>query len=269
MWLSDARRFLRGLGRVFSLAGTTFAHTLYLALKVRRLPPEAQALYRARRQQVGCAILCRILGVRVRVRGTLPEGGRMLAVCNHFGVLDPLVLASVTPVSFVGKAEMRDWPFIGWVTKTMGVVFVERERRMQTAAFVDEMQDKLRKGVRVLVFPEGTTGPTEAVMPFKTGAFAAVVGLEAGAVLPLYLKVLRVEGAPAVGPVRDRVVWSNSPQSFVQHGWQLLTLRGVEMEVRVGQPIPVGEHDRKGLAERAHEQVHALGEPHGEMAERS
>ncbi len=250
---------MRAFWRLLRVFWTTFLHTLYLSVAVRRRPAAERNAYRAWRQHVGCRALCRILGVRVTVDGVLPEaGGTPLLVCNHFGVLDPLVLSAWLPLAAVSKAEVRDWPFIGWVCRTMGVIFVERERRSQTGTFVETVQEHMRQGVPVLVFPEGTTTAARQVQPFKTGAFEAVAGMEGGAVLPLYLDAVSVEGRPAEGAQRARVVWADPGVSFVRHVWGLLGLREVEMRVRIGPPIATDGCDRKALARHAHTRVAAL-----------
>jgi hypothetical protein len=86
-----------------------------------------------------------------------------------------------------------------------------------------------------------------------------VAGLSGSAVLPLHLDAVRVEGRPAEGEVRARVVWADPGTPFVRHVWQLLGLKGVEMRVRAGAPIPTRDHDRKELAQISHGAVSALG----------
>jgi 1-acyl-sn-glycerol-3-phosphate acyltransferase len=250
---------MRAFWRLLRVFWTVFSHTFALSRAVRRVPAAEQEAFRAARMHRGCQALCRILGIRVAVEGQPPAHDALLLVSNHFGVLDSLVLASCFPLAPVSKAEVAEWPFLGWVTHTMGVIFVERERRSQTATFVETVQEHLRAGVHVLVFPEGTTSGERRVQPFKTGAFEAVSDLAGGAVLPLHLDAVSVEGHPAEGAWRERVVWANASLSFVRHVWQLLSLQRVEMRVRVGSPIPTTGCDRKELAQRAHTAVSALG----------
>lgn len=249
---------MRAFWRLLRVFWKTLTHSLYLSVAVRRRPPEERAAFRAWRQHVGCRLLCRILGIRVTVEGTLPERDGMLLVCNHFGVLDPLVLASQIPLAPVSKAEVREWPYIGWVCRTMGVLFVDRAQRTKAGAFVETVQDRLRHGVHVLVFPEGTTSAARTVQPFKTGAFEAVAGMPGGAVLPLHLDAVCVEGQPAEGAIRDRVVWADPNLPFVRHVWQLLSLRSVEMRLRIGEPVATAERDRKELAQHLHAAVSSL-----------
>jgi 1-acyl-sn-glycerol-3-phosphate acyltransferase len=256
---------MRAFWRLLRLFFVVGGHTLYTSLAVRRRPAAERAAFRAWRQHVGCRALCRALGVRVTVEGAWPEGRGMLLVCNHFGVLDPLVLSSEIPLAAVSKAEVAQWPLLGWVCRTMGVIFVERERRTQTGSFVETVQDRLHRGVPVLVFPEGTTSGERRVQPFKTGAFEAVADMPDGLVLPLHLDAVTVEGRPADAAVRARVVWADSSLSFTQHVWQLFSLRDVEMRVRVGTPLSTDGRSRKELAQISQAHVTALSGRHAAL----
>src|SRR5687768_10017895 len=59
------------------------------------------------------ARLRRILGIRVSVEGAAIQGP-VLFVSNHITWYDIPVLQSIIPTGFVGKAEIRRWPVIGW-----------------------------------------------------------------------------------------------------------------------------------------------------------
>ncbi len=251
---------MRQTWRLARFTASILTRTSWLWLTVRFVPEAERSAYRARLQRQACAVFCRILGVRVTRSGALPEARAVLAVSNHLGLLDPWVLASQMSLAFVAKAEMNDWPVVGWICRTVGIIFVARERRMQANTFVEQVQRRLREGVRVLVFPEGTTSNGETVMPFKTGAFEAVAGMEDGAVLPLYLNVREVEGRPATGRLREKITWADPSQTMLQNFWSVLGLRSVRLEVCVGTPISTAGRDRKTLARLSHAAVLALAE---------
>ena len=246
-------RTLRRLTRMVRVVWALVSHTASTERRLRRLSPEARPTFQARRVQEGMQALCHILGLDITRVGTPPPGA-LLYVSNHLGLLDTLILGSQLPVAFASKAEVREWPLLGWVTRTVGTLFVERTRRTQTAAFVEQVQSKLEAGVSVLVFPEGTTGPGGTVMPFKTGAFEAVAGEERYGVLPIYLEAVSVENDPARW---HEIIWTG--KTFAEHGWHLLGLRQVRLRVHVGTPLPAAGHTRKTLARQAHAAVVALG----------
>lgn len=233
------------------------SRTPYVNWQARRLSREDELRYRAHRIQVGCSLLCDILGITVHATGPAPSQSGMLVVSNHFGVLDPLILASVLPAAPVGKAEMRHWPLVGWVSLAHGMIPVERERRTTVAQFTRLVRERLEAGVNVVVFPEGTTSGEPIVRPFKTGAFEAVADQDA-AILPVYLTVDRVEGEPAEGAVRERVVWADGEQSFHEHAVDVAAIRNMAFTVKIGEPIPTRRRGRKELAQVAREAVEDL-----------
>ncbi len=249
---------MRQIWKVWGVFWTMLTRTLYTQWAVRKLPEEDSAAFRARAQMTGCRRLCRILGIDLHVIGSRPSGRGRLVVCNHFGVLDPIILAAAMPLSFVAKAEMENWPFIGWVCRVFGVQFVQRERRTTVKQFTAMIQKRLELGVDVLAFPEGTTSPDERIMRFKTGVFEAVSHEENQHVLPVYLRAVSVNTEPAVGEVRRQIVWSDPDLPFARHCWEVAGLRRIGMEVAIGIPIPVDGRDRKQLAQVAREAVEAL-----------
>ena len=249
---------MRQFWKVWRVFSVLVIRTTYLRWALRRTPDEERSRLRARLQMEGCKRLCRVLGIHVELAGRPIPGGGRLVVSNHFGVLDSLILASVLPVSFVAKYELRDWPILGWVASSFGVLFVDRGRRSTVSDFAAQVQERTADGVDVLVFPEGTTSPDLTVLPFKTGAFEAVARGDDKAVLPVYLSVEKVDGQPAIGPIRHRVVWSDSSVPFLEHCWQITALREISMEVRIGEPIPVANRDRKELAQLSRIAVEGL-----------
>ena len=249
---------MRGYWRLIKMMAIAIAYTSYANLVVRFRPEAERPALRAHHQQVGARLLCRAARFRVSMRGVPPVGKPMLYVCNHLSGFDPILLGSQAPVAFAGKAELSTWPVFGWVCRTYGMLFVERTRRTSTATFVKQVQEKLKAGVSVLVFPEGTTGWGDVVQPFKTGAFEAVAGREDGAALPLFLDVTAVEGEPTEQEKGRRVI-SHNNEVFMEHCLRLFGLKNIDMQVRVGEPVLANGRNRKELARLTHQAVNALG----------
>ncbi len=112
-----------------------------------------------------------ILGLRVTRQGT-PLRGAGAVVANHVSWLDIFVLNAQAPVWFVAKAEVAGWPFIGWLARATGTLFIRRDRR-EAATQVRLLQKRLELGHRLLFFPEGTSTDGLRVLPFKSTLFSA------------------------------------------------------------------------------------------------
>ena len=135
-----------------------------------------------------------LIGCKVRVVGheyMSAPGPRML-VSNHTSYFDVLVLMGVLGVEyhFVAKREVHDMPFVGTFLRKLGHFAFDRSDPQARAQQAAEMEEALRKGESVFVFPEGTFTRQQGVRPFQLGAFKAAVA--AGCpIVPVALKGTR------------------------------------------------------------------------------
>lgn len=194
------------------------------------------------------------LGVVVRTDGDFPEGGGIL-VANHLGYLDILVLGSLGPAVFVSRADVADWPVIGRLTRWCGTIYIDRGRRDQIPAVLDQMADALPAGARVVFFPEGTSGSGDALLPFRESLFEAAA--RSGA--PVHVAALTYRTEPGDPPARDAVCWWGDA-GFTRHFLGLASLRGVRAQVSFGDRAIDGS-DRKDLARRCRAAIEARFEP--------
>jgi 1-acyl-sn-glycerol-3-phosphate acyltransferase len=119
-------------------------------------------------------------GITVQLSGEPPVPSTpVLVVCNHISWLDIMVMQSVYPVRFVSKADVANWPLVGWLVKGCGTVLIERERRSDVLRVIQIMAQHLRQGEALAVFPEGTTGDTGAhghnVLKFHANLIQAAI----------------------------------------------------------------------------------------------
>ena len=118
-------------------------------------------------------VMCRIIGLKVRVNGSLSQERPLLLVANHVSWKDIMVLGSVADVVFIAKSEVRSWPVLGWLARLQRSIFVEREVRRKTGAQISNVAKRLISGEVVVLFAEGTTSDGNRVMPFNSSLFGA------------------------------------------------------------------------------------------------
>jgi 1-acyl-sn-glycerol-3-phosphate acyltransferase len=132
---------------------------------------EPDPLTRAAALQGAVIQLCAANGVVVEQRGPLPEPG-CVVVANHVSYVDTIVVPSVVPCTCIAKSEVAGWPFIGAMTRNLGVLFVVRDSTWSGALVLRRSIRALRAGITVVGFPEGTTTDGEGdLLPFKRGMF--------------------------------------------------------------------------------------------------
>jgi acyl carrier protein len=146
----------------------------------------------ARRRRLGRALAragLRAAGVRLTIEGeaNLPAGPCVL-VCNHASYLDAIVLTALLPprFAFVAKRELREHWLTGKPLRALGTRFVERTETARSIEDTRALSDGLAAGESLVFFPEGTFGPSEALLPLRMGAFV----LAAQADVPLVPAVL-------------------------------------------------------------------------------
>ncbi|MGZ4896254.1 MAG: lysophospholipid acyltransferase family protein, partial [Candidatus Angelobacter sp.] len=117
------------------------------------------------------------MGIRIEVTGS-PVGAGLIA-SNHLSYLDILVYSAIAPCAFVAKREVRAWPAVGWIATLAGTIYVDRSRRSETHTIQPEIQSALAGGLRLFLFPEGTSSDGSRVLPFHSSLFQPAVDLQA------------------------------------------------------------------------------------------
>lgn len=123
-------------------------------------------------------LVCRIF--QVRVICSEPAALRRhigFVFPNHLSLLDPLILLSLWPMRFVAAVEVLRYPIIGWLTKSIGTVYVARQDRDARKQARGEIVAAIEQEPRppIVLFPEGRLGPGYQLYPFRYGAFAVAV----------------------------------------------------------------------------------------------
>lgn len=116
------------------------------------------------------------MGIRVEVTGSPASAG--LIASNHLSYLDILVYSALAPCAFVAKREVRAWPAVGWIATLAGTIYVDRSRRSETRTIQPKIQSALASGLRLFLFPEGTSSDGSRVLPFHSSLFQPAVDLQ-------------------------------------------------------------------------------------------
>jgi len=204
--------------------------------------------------------LCRLFGIRVTVIGRPIQDRGVLMAANHTSYFDILVLSGVARVSFIAKKEVNGWPFFGTLARLQETVFVEREKRSQTAVARDEIQKRLRAGDALVLFPEGTSNDGDHVLPFRSalmGAAELEVGRGANGepqhvpVQPVSISYVGLHGIPMGRENRPLFAWYGD-MDLVPHLWEAIEAGPFDVVVEFHPPMTVDSTGgRKALAAAA------------------
>jgi 1-acyl-sn-glycerol-3-phosphate acyltransferase len=174
----------------------------------------------------------RLLGIVTRVEGEIPPGPVLIAV-KHQSMFETLEIVRLSnlPVIVI-KRELADIPIFGWMTRTYGIIAVDREAGSKALrALVEQGRKAVASGRGIIIYPEGTRVRPGETPPLKSG-FAA-----------LY----RAIGLPVVPIAMDAgILWGRG-----------LTHRPGTITFKVGATIPAGL-PRAEVEARVHAAINAL-----------
>jgi 1-acyl-sn-glycerol-3-phosphate acyltransferase len=215
--------FLRSTLRSVKLVGYFVIYGVELLVK----RPETR---RARAEWLHrfCAAALHGLGIELTVAGEFPPRGAVIA--NHLSYVDVIVFAALQPCVFVSKAEIRDWPVLGWMTSMAGTVYVERGHGGSALKAKGGMTAAAEAGLPVVFFPEGTTSNGRELLPFHSGLLAQAMAVEEPVTAAYIRYALNEENEADVTVEDDVCFWGDTP--MLPHIFRFLGLRGVHVTVR-------------------------------------
>lgn len=193
-----------------------------------------------------------LLGIDLVVRGQPTLSGPVLFVANHISWLDIIVIDAARPAHFVSKADVKDWPLLGPLVTGAGTLFIERESRRDALRVVHTMAERLRAGEVLAVFPEGTTGPGDVLLPFHANLLQAAVSTQT----PVQTVALSFHDQ-ATGKTSYAPTYIGDATLF-DSVWRTLTSEPIEARVQFGPPQAVGDRDRRALAQDLRDEIERL-----------
>ncbi len=185
---------------------------------------------------------CFLFNINIKVVSESKVSPGSLIVANHVGAPDIFVTGSCFPSFFVSKAEIKKWPFLGWLTKLGATIFVDRSRKQQVHYTVGQIRHRLEANCSVILFPEAQATDGKDILPFKSSHFEAAIQTEKP-VVPVVINY-HDDRKPSIA------CWYNT--DFLTHLLGLLKQRQLEATVQI-LPSIQGETDRRILADKCYD----------------
>lgn len=183
--------------------------------------------------------------MKVRVVGPKPYAHTLL-LANHLSWLDIFALSSATGCAFVSKDRLGPG-LVHWLADQNRTLYVDRAARRAAGNQVSAIRKALERRQPLALFPEGTTGPGDRLLPFRSTL------LEAVAPPPEEVSVQPV--AIDYASAAEDIAWFQEPA--IRNVLRVLGRKGrLDVTVRLLERLPRLE-DRKQLAALAHERVAA------------
>ncbi|MFM9035370.1 MAG: HAD-IB family hydrolase [Mycobacterium sp.] len=143
-------------------------------------------------------MLLALNGVRLNIIGeeNLKKQLPAVFIFNHRNNFDPVIVASMVKDNWtgVGKKELQNDPVVGTLGKLVDTVFIDREDPKKAVESLKQAEELTRKGLSVVIAPEGTRIDTRSVGPFKKGPFR--LAMSAGVpIVPIVIRNAEVISA--------------------------------------------------------------------------
>lgn len=217
-------KWIRALWRFFYFALSTIFHIagFYALLATGKDRQSAGQIFRRR----WLSHVPHHLGLRT-IRKGQPHRDTCLFVGNHISYLDPFMLLMHADAHVVAKAEVLRWPIVGLAGELIGTIYVNRDQKESRHQAVNSIQQALKEGISVIVFPEGTTTQGRQTLPFRPRSFQAAA--DAG-----------VPVQPVALTYADPRVAFIGNHTFVPHFFKLFSRKTIFCKIAFG-PLLTGE----------------------------
>jgi 1-acyl-sn-glycerol-3-phosphate acyltransferase len=97
-------------------------------------------------------------------------------VANHASNADAFLVAMLPwEMKWLSKKSIFDIPLLGWQMRVAGDVELLRGDKDSARHAVEELRERLRRKLSVIVFPQGTRSPDGTVGAFREGAFRLAI----------------------------------------------------------------------------------------------
>jgi 1-acyl-sn-glycerol-3-phosphate acyltransferase len=162
-------------------------------------------------------------GVGLKVTGLshIDPKRQYIFMVNHQSHIDIPVLIQSLPsfqLRWIAKRELLWVPFFGWAMWAAKHITVDRSDRMDALGSLKKAKERMKGGISLVIFPEGTRSSDGNLLPFKRGGL-----------------LLAVRTQTPIVPVTISGSWAILPKG----DWRI---RGGQIEVTVGAPVSVKNH---------------------------
>lgn len=180
------------------------------------------------------------VGVRVHLSGVenIPKGKPVIFAANHQSTMDIPAMFGYLPVQFriMAKQVLFMIPFLGWHLYLSGNIPIDRKDARKAFGGVYKAAARIKNGISIFVFLEGTRSRDGKLHRFKRGSFT----------------LARKLGVPLV-PVAIKGTFALMPAD----AW---TSKSGEIEVRIQSPVQVPqEGDLNAVMKQVRGQILAAG----------
>ena len=155
----------------FLAISTLFLGVIIIVLSLLGAPDFASRVFATGWARLNSAVV--MMKVNIRGREKIDPSGSYVIVANHQSLIDIYILYGFLglDIKWIMKKELRAIPILGIACELMGHIMIDRSNTNAALASINAAREKIRDGMSVVFFPEGTRSRTGELKTFKKGAF--------------------------------------------------------------------------------------------------
>jgi 1-acyl-sn-glycerol-3-phosphate acyltransferase len=185
--------------------------------------------------------------VKVTGNENIDKGRSYVVISNHQSLYDIFVIYGWLgiDIKWIMKKELAKIPGIGFGSKKVGHIFLDRSNSRVALESLNEAKRKLVNGTSVVIFPEGTRSVTGQIGVFKKGAFKLALDLGLP-ILPLTImgsKDILPTGTIDVKPGRVSMI-IHEPIEIHDHNEESIKDLMTKARSIIASPIEIATCDR-------------------------
>jgi 1-acyl-sn-glycerol-3-phosphate acyltransferase len=167
----------------------------------------------------------------------LEENSCYIFMSNHLSLIDlPLIYATIQhTLRPIAKAELFKVPLLGRAMRLGECIPIQRADAAHVYEYMTYAKDKLKSGVALLIFPEGTRSATNQLAPFKSG--------------PFYLAKETAAKIIPIGLINTNAILAKK---------KFLLSLGKKISIKVGEPIDSLNKTTNELKDMVHNAINDL-----------
>lgn len=177
----------------------------------------------------------RALGVDLRLhqKNVKPLPDKYILIANHPSAFEDVGIPALFPVRSLAKEAVRGWWWAGRINEAAGILFVKRASRESRYQAVEDIEEALKKGQNIALYPEGGCKGRRLFSSFRHGAFD--ISLRTGVpILPVFIHY----------EAQEDFEWQE-PYTLLDKIWHFMTTRNNRANYYVYDAIDPGQFEDK------------------------
>lgn len=118
-------------------------------------------------------------GVKLVIEGLekVDKNKSYIFIGNHQSHFDVMAVFSVLPLKarFMAKKELYKIPLFGWALAATGTIKIDRSNREKSIVSMNNALERIKQGVSIAIFAEGTRSEDGSIKEFKKGGFVLAI----------------------------------------------------------------------------------------------